>query len=230
MSCSSTGGWLTDKDVEAFVYQDPCGTEVAPPPPTPPPEERPKEPGIMIDRVPRISEQELSRLLAEARSEGISEGEQRARASFAEDLARERKRVSDTVAAFQEQQSEYYSKIEVELVHFALAIAARILHREAQVDRMVVAGLVKVMLEKLQKGSRVMVRVHPEEAGSWQHYFHDNTDLRVVEDSSLQAGDCVLETELGTTEMGLDAQLKEIEKGFADLLAQRPNGNERRTP
>jgi len=229
MSCSSTGGWLTDKDVEAFVYQDPCGTEVAPPPPPPPPEERPKEPGIMIDRVPRISEQELSRLLAEARSEGISEGEQRARASFAEDLARERKRVSDTVAAFHEQLSEYYSKIEVELVHFALAIAARILHREAQVDRMVVAGLVKVVLEKLQKGSRVKVRVHPEEAGSWQHYFHDNTYLEIVEDASLQAGDCILETELGTTEMGLDAQLKEIEKGFADLLAQRPDRNERRT-
>jgi flagellar assembly protein FliH len=229
MSCSSTGGWHTDKDVEAFVYQDPCGTEVALPPPPPPPEERPKEPGIVIDRVPRISEQELSRLLAEARSEGISEGEQRARASFAEELARERQRVSDTVAAFHEQLSEYFSKIEVELVHFALAIAARILHREAQVDRMVVAGLVKVMLDKLQKGSRVMVRLHPEEAASWQQYFHDNTHLEIVEDSSLQAGDCILETELGTTEMGLDAQLKEIEKGFADLLAQRPDRNERRT-
>jgi len=230
MSCSSTGGWLTDKDVEAFVYQDPCGTEVAPPPPAPPPpEERPKEPGIMIDRVPRISEQELSRLLAEARAEGISEGEQRAAASFAEELARERKRVSDTVAAFHEQLSDYYSKIEVELVHFALAIAARILHREAQVDRMVVAGLVKVMLEKLQKGSRVTVRVHPEQAASWQQYFHDNTHLEIVEDPSLKAGDCMLETELGTTEMGLDAQLKEIETGFADLLAQRPDRNERRT-
>ncbi|HTS58895.1 MAG TPA: FliH/SctL family protein [Terriglobales bacterium] len=230
MSCSSTGGWLSDKDVEAFVYQDPCGTEVVTPPPTPPPpEERPKEPGIMIDRVPRISEQELSRLLAEARSEGISEGEQRAAASFAEELARERKRVSDTAAAFHEQLSDYYSKIEVELVHFALAIAARILHREAQVDRMVVAGLVKVMLEKLQKGSRVTVRVHPEEAASWRQYFHDNTHLEIVEDSSLQVGDCILETELGTTEMGLDAQLKEIETGFADLLAQRPDRNERRT-
>ena len=39
----------------------------------------------------------------------------------------------------------------------------------------------------------------------------------------------MLETELGTTQLGLDAQLKEIEKGFADLLAQRPEPNERRT-
>jgi len=224
MSCSSPGGWLTPREVEAFVYQDPSGTAVDPPPSPPPPpvEERPKEEPLTFDRVPRISEQELSRLLAEARAEGISEGERRARESFAEQLAQERKRVTDAVSAFQEQQSEYYSKVEVELVHFALAIAARILHREAQVDRMVVAGLVKVMLEKLQKGSRATVRVRPEEAASWRQYFGDNTELVIAEEPSLRAGDCVLETELGTTEMGLDAQLKEIEKGFADLLAQRP--------
>jgi len=222
MSCSSPGGWLTPGDVEAFVYQDPSGAAVDPPSPPPPAEERPKEEALTFDRVPRISEQELSRLLAEARAEGISEGERRARESFAEQLAQERKRVTAAVSAFQEQQSEYYSKVEIELVHFALAIAARILHREAQVDRMVVAGLVKVMLEKLQKGSRATVRVCPEEAGSWRHYFRDNADLEIAEEPSLRAGDCVLETELGTTEMGLDAQLKEIEKGFADLLAQRP--------
>jgi len=220
MSCSSAGGWL--RDVEAFVYQDPSGTPVDSACPTPPAEERPKVEEITIDRMAQISEQELSRLLAEARAEGINEGERRAQAGFAEELARERKRISDAVAAFREQQSEYYSKVEFELVQFALAIAAKILHREAQVDRMVVAGLVKVMLEKLQKGSHVMLRVHPAEAGSWRNYFHNNSDLKVVEDASLEASDCVLETELGTTNLGLDAQLKEIETGFADLLAQRP--------
>lgn len=221
MSCSTPGGWLRG-DVEAFVYQDPSGTAVDSPCPTPPPEERPKVEEITIDRMAQISEQELSRLLAEARAEGIKEGERRSQAGFAEGLARERKQIADAVAAFREQQSEYYATVEVELVHFALAIAAKILHREAQVDRMVVAGLVKVMLEKLQKGSHLSVRVHPAEAGSWRNYFHDNADLKVVEDASLEARDCVLETELGTTNMGLDAQLKEIERGFADLLAQRP--------
>jgi flagellar assembly protein FliH len=223
MSCSTPGGWLTPREVESFVYQDPSGTAVDPPSPPPPPaEEHPKEEALTFDRVPRISEQELSRLLAEARAEGISEGERRTRQSFAEQLAQERKRVTDAVSAFQEQQNEYYSKVEIELVHFALAIAARILHREAQVDRMVVAGLVKVMLEKMQKGSRVIVRVRPEEAASWRQYFRGNAELEIAEEPSLPEGDCVLETELGTTEMGMDAQLKEIEKGFADLLAQRP--------
>ena len=34
--------------------------------------------------------------------------------------------------------------------------------------------------------------------------------------------DCILETELGSANFGLDTQLKEVEQGFFDLLALRP--------
>jgi flagellar assembly protein FliH len=220
MSYSAGGGLLSPAEVEAFVYQDPSG-EATPAAAPKQAEEKTKD-APSLDRTPRVSEQDFSRLLADARTEGIAEGERRALASIDEALAKERNRIADMVAAFQKEQCEYYSKVEIELVHFALAIAARILHREAQVDRMVVAGLVKVMVDKLQQGSKVIARVRPEEVGSWRNYFHDNPHIQIVEDASLEARDCVLETELGTTEMGLDAQLKEVEKGFADLLAQRP--------
>lgn len=215
MSCSGNGGLLTAGDVEAFVYQDPSGANAAVEKPQAAPRQAKPANG-------RGNEQDVAQLVAEARAQGIAEGEQRARAALEELLAQERSRISDTLSAFQQQKADYYSKVEIEMVHFALGIAAKILHREAQVDRMVVAGLVKVMLDKLQKGSRVVVRVRPEEVGSWRHYFHDNPDLQIIDDASLEPRDCVLETELGTTEMGLDAQLKEVEKGFADLLAQRP--------
>ena len=50
--------------------------------------------------------------------------------------------------------------------------------------------------------------------------------VEVKADPSVEAHNCILETELGTTQLGLDAQLKEIEQGFFDLLAQRPDKNE----
>jgi flagellar assembly protein FliH len=43
-----------------------------------------------------------------------------------------------------------------------------------------------------------------------------------VEDPQLTDQDCLLETELGTANFGLDSQLKEVEQGFFDLLALRP--------
>jgi flagellar assembly protein FliH len=209
-------------DAKAFVYQDSgrsffnadvVATQVA---------ERPEEKPSKAENLPRISEDELSRLLAEARAEGSREGGRQAREGFEQEIARLRRQVADLASSFQQERAEYYSKVEVELVHLALAIAARILHREAQVDRTVVAGLAKVMLDKLQQGTKAVLRVRPEEASGWRHYFHENPDLQVAEDASLEPGGCFLETELGTADMGLNAQLKEVEKGFFDLLAQRP--------
>jgi flagellar assembly protein FliH len=142
------------------------------------------------------------------------------------ELASERATIATNVQSFEKQMSAYYARVEVELVHLALAIAAKILHREAQVDRMLVAALVKVALEKLQQGTRVSVHVRPEDVTPWIQYFQEKMAGRihidVKADLSLEPHSCVLETELGETELGIDAQLKEIEQGFFDLLAQRP--------
>jgi flagellar assembly protein FliH len=137
-------------------------------------------------------------------------------------LAGERKRVADSILEFQNQRTDYYSRVEIELVQLALAIASKILHRESQVDRMVVAGLVKVAVERLQQKTKIVVRLRPEDAESWRHYFRDLTNVEIMEDSALEPKACLLETELGVADLGLDAQLKEVEQGFFDLMAQRP--------
>lgn len=174
------------------------------------------------DSAAGFSQQELARLVTEARAEGLAQGERQAAARFEEELARERQRIAELTLEFQKQRADYYSKVEVELVHLSLAIAAKILHRESQVDRMVVAGLVKIMLERLQQNSNVIVRVRPEDAESWRYYFDGQSNLQVIADASLEPRECFLETELGMADMGLDAQLKEVEQGFFDLLARKP--------
>jgi len=175
----------------------------------------------------RETSDQLDLKLAAAHAEGIREGLQQAQESFDKQLTEERTRVAEALRAFAQKTNEYYSRAEIELVHLALAIAAKILHREAQVDRMLVAALVKVAMEKLQHGTTATVRVRPEEVGDWNRYFEGNANreirLEVKADPLVEAHNCILETELGTTELGLDAQLKEIEQGFFDLLAQRPD-------
>jgi flagellar assembly protein FliH len=175
----------------------------------------------------RGTAEELEQKLAQAHAEGIREGLQQAQQSFEKRLDSDRAMVADAIRAFAQKTDEYYSRAEIELVHLSLAIAAKILHREAQVDRMLVAALVKVAMEKLQQGTTATVRVRPEEVADWNRYFEGNTSaeirLEVRADPLVEAQSCILETDLGTTELGLDAQLKEIEQGFFDLLAQRPD-------
>lgn len=206
--------------VETFMYRDTVGSQPASTPPGMLLGESPRE--NKADNPGSLSQKDLPRLLSEAHAEGVAQGERQTAARLEQEVAQERKRVVELAIEFQKQRADYYSKVETELVHLALAVAAKILHRESQVDRMVVAGLVKVMLERLQQSSTVIVRVRPEDAENWRHYFIGHPNLQVVEDSTLEPKGCRLETELGIADMSLDAQLKEVEQGFFDMLARKP--------
>jgi flagellar assembly protein FliH len=90
---------------------------------------------------------------------------------------------------------------------------------------MMVAALVRVAVEQLHDGSSVSVRVAPDKAAKWRESLanpSNGSTIAIVEDPSLAADDCILETDLGSANFSIDAQLKEVEKGFFDLLAQRP--------
>jgi len=111
------------------------------------------------------------------------------------------------------------------VVQLALAIAGKILHREAQVDPMLLSAIVHLALGQLKEGSVASIRVRPEVAGRWREHIAAQSmklTVNVVEDAALERGDCWLETELGMVNFSLDAQLKEVEQGFFDVLAQKP--------
>jgi flagellar assembly protein FliH len=170
-------------------------------------------------------EAELIARVKQERSDAAREVEQRMRAEAEQMLATARMPLASALAAFEEQRNEYFAKVEAEVVQLALAIAAKILHREAQVDPMLVATLVRIAIEKLREGSSVNVRVSPSRAKSWEDYFASQSTaarVEVIADPQLSDHDCLVETELGSANFGLDTQLKEVEQGFFDLLALRP--------
>jgi flagellar assembly protein FliH len=110
-------------------------------------------------------------------------------------------------------------------VDLALAVARKVLHREAQVDRLALAGVVRVALEKISGSSQVALRVHPESVQVWRDYLASQRDLaaipEIVEDGSLQPDQLALKTGHGSTDLSIDSQFAEIEKGFTDLVQQK---------
>jgi flagellar assembly protein FliH len=172
-----------------------------------------------------IREDELAERITRERAEATRQTEQRLRQEFESQLQAARGPIAAAVAAFEAQRAEYFARVEAEVVRLSLAIAAKILHREAQVDPMLVAALVRMTIEKMREGSSVTIRVNPRNAARWREFFARQTGvarIEVTEDEELSDQDCLLETELGVANFGLDTQLKEVEKGFFDLLALRP--------
>jgi flagellar assembly protein FliH len=148
------------------------------------------------------------------------------RAKFGEQLAQERAAVARALADFSRERADYYRKIERETVQLAMAIARKVIHREAQVDPFLLMGIVRVALERIEGATGVALTVHPERVLEWRQYLAsrlDPADLpEIAGDPALPPDRCVLRASMGNAELALEAQLKEVEQGLMDLLAARP--------
>lgn len=162
----------------------------------------------------------------EAFERGVREGENRAKSALETQLNAARGAIAAAIEQFKSERESYFNRVEPEAVQLALAIAQKILHREAQIDPLLLTGMVRVALEKMESGTLVRLRTHPDDIRTWSDYFDRQSDSiekpELAGDNNLQRGECALETEFGSTRMSLELQLKEIEQGFLDLLEQRP--------
>ena len=180
------------------------------------------------------SEERARRQQAEWFEQGRQSAQQQLRSEREAALAKQREHIGLALREFASERQNYYRRIEGEVVELALAIARKILHREAQIDPHTLAGIVRVTLEKLDTGTKVDLHVHPKEAAEWRHYFACQMENvpppEVFEDSAIAPGECRIDTSLGSTEVGLESQLKEIETGLLDLLAERPGAAPNSSP
>src|SRR5208282_4695852 len=177
----------------------------------------------------QAAEERIRRQRAEAFEQGRQDAQKQLRTELDAALAQHREPVARALRKFALERQSYYRRIEAEVVALALAIARKILHRELQIDPQALAGIVRVTLEKLDIGTKVNLHVHPREAADWRRYFASQPEgvptPDVHEDPAIAPGECRIETSLGSTEVGLESQLKEIETGLLDLLAERPGAS-----
>ncbi|MEJ2006633.1 MAG: FliH/SctL family protein [Acidobacteriota bacterium] len=172
------------------------------------------------------SEEDLKVLEQKAWQEGFDEATARAREDLEKALAEERNRLAKALSEFAERREEYFRNVEGDAVRLVLAIARKVLHREAQVDPLLLTGVVRVALDKIANGTTLKLRVPAIQANDWRDALSSLPDLdsgvEIVGDKSLTGPECLIVTETGTTDLSLEAQLAEIERGFLDLLSQRP--------
>jgi len=221
-SFNGSANCLFPVPIATFLYPDTCTSASAK-------ESKPAESSVKQDAAPKgpppIPAEQMETLLSQARAQTVSETELRLQNDYEARSAMESAKIKQALELFVEERKSYFARVEAEVVQLALAISAKILHREAQVDPMLVAALVRVAVDKLHDGSSVSVRISPEVAGKWSAYLANplnGSTITVVEDAHLGPNDCTLETDLGSANFSIDAQLKEVEQGFFDLLAQRP--------
>ena len=158
------------------------------------------------------------------RERGREEGRRAEREALAPTAAaeaeRHRRQTAELVENLARERDRYLHAIEQEVVRLALAVAARILRREAQMDPLLLTGAVRVALGQVAATSEIRLRVPAKEADLWKETMAILPKLTVkplvVAEEGMLLGDCVIESKVGTVDLGIRAQLGEIERGFFD--------------
>ena len=178
---------------------------------------------IRADFEKRLTE-ETRRSFESGRERGRQEGRQaehEAQAAAHAAIEQERARqAAQLIESFSQERERFLHDVEHEVVELALSVAARILRREAQMDPLLLTGAVRVALGQLSGSTQVRLRVPSAELDLWNEAIALLPNLAVkptvLAGDEMRLGDCVIETELGTVDLGIRSQLGEIERGFFD--------------
>jgi flagellar assembly protein FliH len=164
-------------------------------------------------------------LAAAARAEALQEG-YREGVRLAEDEARQAvQHLAQLVDEAVVQADTLVASVEEEIVRLALAVAAKIVEREASIDPSVVLRAVHSALQETEHHVVVTVRVNPEDyelvLTHWGEVSHDSSldHSRLAADERIQSGGCLIETTTGAVDGQLQAKIERITGLFTALLS-----------
>jgi flagellar assembly protein FliH len=150
---------------------------------------------------------------------GWQAGYQQAKAEAESEIASIRGTVAIALTDFERDTEKFYSEAEAQMVKLSLAIARKVLEREARIDPVLMNIAVQSAIESISSSTTVRLCVHPDDASSWMEVFEQQgpTGVEIVCDSLLARGACRLESEFGNAEIGVESRLSEIHDAFFDL-------------
>jgi flagellar assembly protein FliH len=167
------------------------------------------------------TERESVRKLDHARREGYAEGLAAGRQQAEEQMRPALQGLAQTLDSLARLRETIREEAAEDLVHLAISIAARVIHREVSVDPEALGGLVQAAFTKLQSREINRVRMHPamealvrkslEQSGSPKN-------LVLTPDASLKPAEVFFETSQGILDASVATQLREIERGLIDKL------------
>jgi flagellar assembly protein FliH len=116
---------------------------------------------------------------------------------------------------------------EQQMVQLALAIARKILRREAAVDQDLIVAMARVALDRVGESGTATIRLNPEDYGATVQRHTDHwagARVRVVADPAVSRGGCLVESEFGFVDASVDAQFEQVAQALMDPPSQPATG------
>lgn len=173
----------------------------------------------------------VGEVTAEARKEGFDQGREEGFKEGKLEVERLIDRLHVILDRAMEKRAEILEQTEVQVVELVLLIARKVVKTISENQKNVVLSNVAQALRKLKTRSDVIVRVNiadlqltTEHAKDFIEAAENAKKLSVVEDSGVDRGGCVIETDFGEIDARIQSQLHELEEKILDISPIKARG------
>ncbi|MEE9306380.1 MAG: flagellar assembly protein FliH [Spirochaetia bacterium] len=174
-------------------------------------------------KVDKVEKEAFGKGHAEGREEGFQEGRQ------------EVERLVDTlqkiISAAIDKRNEIIQESETQVINLVLLISKKVIKVISENQRNVVINNVVQALRKLKSRGDVVIRVNladveltSEHINDFMKMVENVKSVTVLEDSSVDRGGCIIETDFGQIDARISSQLHEIEEKITELAPIRSKG------
>ena len=168
-----------------------------------------------------LTEEELSHRVNESFEKGLIHGKELAERGLL-NVFRSLRIASEGVHVLRE---KVMRESEDELVKLIMMVARKVILREISMDRTILNAVVQAALSDLTERDDITIRLNPDDfilvTSSHEDFFRKELitkKMHLKSDPSVLQGCCLVDSEMGTIDAGIDAQLDEI---FRRLLEER---------
>ncbi len=174
-------------------------------------------------KVDKVEKEAFGKGYAEGRDEGFQEGRQ------------EVERLVDTlqkiISAAIDKRNEIIQESETQVINLVLLISKKVIKVISENQKNVVINNVVQALRKLKSRGDVVIRVNladveltSEHINDFMKMVENVKSVTVLEDSSVDRGGCIIETDFGQIDARISSQLHEIEEKIIELAPIRSKG------
>ncbi|MDD5593667.1 MAG: FliH/SctL family protein [Candidatus Margulisbacteria bacterium] len=163
--------------------------------------------------------QEADSVREEAREQGRREGRDESAARLEEALA--------TLNSAIKERKQIIKDAEGELLRLSLKIAEQIIRSEVSLHRDVSLNIVSEAIGRVSDREQIIVRVNREDAEYLKRYkdrlsgmLDGVKSFSIIEDSNVEPGGCVIETNLGFIDARISTKLKSIEEALQKVAPE----------
>lgn len=181
----------------------------------------------------QAAERQVQAITEQAHKEGQDAGREEGYASGKAEVDRLIEQLHNIINHAIEKRNEIIEESETQLIKLVLLISRKVIKVISENQKNVVVNNVIQALRKLKSRGEVVIRVNlsdvelaSEHVKDFMEMVENVKSITIVEDSSVDQGGCIIETDFGQIDARISSQLHEIEEKILELTPIKIKGEE----